>query len=58
MEVDKKASESDIKKSYRKLALRWHPDKNASSEETKKEAEIKFKEINEAYAVLSDPKKR
>jgi len=53
LEVDKSASADEIKKSYRKLALKWHPDKNKSAE-----AEEKFKEINEAYEILSDSKKR
>ncbi len=51
--VDKSASQEEIKKSYRKLALKWHPDKNDSDQ-----AEEKFKEINAAYEVLSDPQKR
>jgi len=51
--VPKTASRDEIKKAYRKLALQWHPDRNKSPE-----AETKFKEINEAYEVLSDPKKR
>lgn len=54
--LKKEASESDIKKAYRKLALTHHPDRVAP--EKKKEAEEKFKEISEAYAVLSDAKKR
>ena len=53
--VAKDATEEQIRKAYKKLALRWHPDKNPDN---KKEAEEKFKEINEAYSVLSDPKKR
>ena len=57
--VDKNASEDEIKKSYKKLAIQFHPDKFATeSEEKKKEAEEKFKEINEAYSVLSDKEKR
>ena len=53
--VPKDADEKAIKKAYRKLAFKWHPDKNPDN---KKEAEEKFKEVNEAYSVLSDPDKR
>jgi DnaJ-class molecular chaperone len=56
--VEKGASDKDIKNAYRKLALKWHPDKNNETEELKTKAEKKFKEVNEAYAVLSDPEKR
>ena len=56
--VEKTATEEEIKKAYRKMALRWHPDKNNKDEATKKEAEAKFKEIAEAYSVLSDKNKR
>ena len=56
--VTKESTEADIKKAYRKLALKWHPDKNSATEEQKKRAEKMFKEINEAWAVLSDPQKK
>lgn len=54
LEVDKGASDADIKKAYRRLALKYHPDRNPGDTA----AEDKFKEINEAYACLSDPQKR
>lgn len=53
--IAKTASEVEIKKSYRRLAMKYHPDRNKGDSA---EAEIKFKEIKEAYEVLSDPKKR
>jgi len=52
--VNKSASDEEIKRAYRKLAMKYHPDKNPN----KKDAEERFKEINEAYAVLSDKEKR
>ena len=52
--VSKGASDAEIKKAYRKLAMKYHPDYNPGD----KDAEAKFKEINEANEVLSDPKKR
>jgi curved DNA-binding protein len=52
--VDKNSSAEEIKKAFRKLAVKYHPDRNPND----KTAEDKFKEINEAYAVLSDPKKK
>ncbi|NXS57190.1 DNJB8 protein, partial [Brachypteracias leptosomus] len=53
--LKKSASQDDVKKSYHKLALKWHPDKNPNN---KVEAEKKFKAVAEAYNVLSDPQKR
>lgn len=63
LEIPKTATESDIKKAYRKLALKWHPvirfflfkDKNPDNKEM---ASKKFKEIAEAYEVLSKPEKK
>ena len=52
--VNRDASEDDIKKSYRKLAMKWHPDRNPENPK----AEERFKEAKEAYEILSDPQKR
>jgi molecular chaperone DnaJ len=52
--VDRKASDEEIKKAYRKLARQYHPDANHGD----KDAEERFKEVQEAYSILSDPKKR
>ncbi|HXD21707.1 MAG TPA: molecular chaperone DnaJ [Gemmatimonadaceae bacterium] len=54
LSVDRTASDDEIKQSYRRLAMQYHPDKNAGS----KESEEKFKQISEAYDVLRDPQKR
>ena len=53
--ISRGASDSEIKKAYRKLAMKWHPDKNQDNKET---AEKKFKAVSEAYEILSDPKKK
>ena len=54
LEVSRDANGDEIKKSYRRLAMKYHPDRNPGN----KEAEAKFKEINEAYDVLKEEKKR
>jgi curved DNA-binding protein len=54
LSVERNAGEDDIRKAYRKLAMQYHPDRNPND----KQAEERFKEINEAYQVLNDPKKR
>lgn len=57
--VSRDASSEDISKAYKKLALKWHPDRHVNdSEEKKKECEENFKEVSEAYSVLSDPQKK
>jgi molecular chaperone DnaJ len=53
--VERNASDADIKKSYRSMAMKFHPDRNKDNPEG---AEAKFKQVKEAYEVLSDPKKR
>lgn len=55
LDLQKTCSEDEVKKGYRKLAMKWHPDKNPDNKE---EASEKFREVNEAYEVLSDGEKR
>ena len=55
LNVKTNATNSEIKKAYRKLSLKWHPDKNVNNKE---EATKKFQEITEAYSILSDSEKR
>ena len=55
LEIDKNADKNTIKNSYKKLALKYHPDKNTDNKE---QSEEKFKEISEAYEILSDDQKK
>ncbi len=58
LEVPKDADEGQLKAAYRKLAQQWHPDKHQQDSKEQEEAAEKFKEISEAYSVLSDPEKK
>ncbi|XP_047157434.1 dnaJ homolog subfamily B member 13-like [Vigna umbellata] len=59
LKVNRNASDEELKRAYKRLAMKWHPDKNHQHHTvTKEEAEAKFKQVSEAYDVLSDPKKR
>ena len=53
--VEKNATDEELKKAFRKMAKKYHPDANPDN---KKEAETKFKEVNEAYETLSDPREK
>ena len=55
LEIGRDATESEIKRAYRKQAIKWHPDKNPGNAE---EAETRFKLVAEAYEILSDPQKK
>src|ERR1700693_2918659 len=54
LEVERSADDSGLKSAFRKLAMKWHPDRNPGDTA----CELKFKEINEAYEILKDPQKR
>src|SRR6516225_11426427 len=54
LEVERTAGDGELKSAFRKLAMKWHPDRNPGD----KSSEVRFKEINEAYEVLKDPDKR
>ncbi|KAL2344507.1 hypothetical protein Fmac_005792 [Flemingia macrophylla] len=59
LKVNRKATDEELKRAYKRLAMKWHPDKSHRQHQvTKEEAEAKFKQVSEAYDVLSDPKKR
>ena len=56
--MSKNATKTEIKRAYRSLAMKYHPDKNRDSEEQREEATKKFKKVTEAFNILNDDKKR
>jgi DnaJ-class molecular chaperone len=58
LEVSNKADDQELRRAFKKLASKWHPDKNTDTEEQRDIAERLFKDINEAYTILSDSQKR
>ena len=58
LKINNNATPEEIKKAYRKLAPKYHPDKTHGSDEAKKNSEKMFRDVTEAYQVLSDPKKK
>ncbi len=58
LEVNKNSTQEEIRKNFKRLAIKWHPDKNNESEEKRIYAEKMFQDINEAYGILSDERKK
>ncbi len=58
LDLNRDSTTEEIRKSFKKLASQWHPDKNSGTDEMREYAEKMFKDVNEAYNILSDPKKR
>jgi len=58
LDVSKTGDEQAIKKAYKKMALKWHPDRHNTNEEMREKAESMFKDIGEAFSVLNDPQKK
>jgi DnaJ-class molecular chaperone len=58
LEISRSSDDKDIRSAFRRLAGKWHPDKNTISEEQREYADRMFKDINEAYVILSDTRKR
>ena len=58
LNVNRFSSQDEIRRNFKKLVIKWHPDKNNQSDEQREYAEKMFKDINEAYSILSDEKKK